>query len=179
MTTSGGQPIVSVLPSSLSLPIPSSTLVLDLRTHALYSHSHLPTSIPITIPSTLLRRPAFTLAKLLPMLACDADRAALRDPKRYDTIIVYDQDGSQATVGEGGVLVGLLNKFEKDGFVGKFSWVKGGFAAVKRSGVQGLVESGAAAGSNGTNGQTDKIVSGRDLPVSLMLPSCKPETGPS
>lgn len=148
-------------PIQLPSPIPPSHLILDLRTHHLFTQSRIPSAIPITIPSTLLRRPNFTLAKVLPMLASDHDRARLSAFKEYGTIVVYDQDG--LTSQEGGVLQGLLNKFDKEGFKGELCYVKGGFLAVVMAGVDGLVETTepklTARGG---------AVNGRDLPVSRL-----------
>lgn len=155
----------AVHPIQLPTPIPATHLILDLRTHHLFTQSRIPSAVPITIPSTLLRRPNFTIAKVLPMLASDHDRnrlsAAFR-PGEIDTIVVYDQDG--LTSQEGGVLQGLLNKFDKEGFKGELCYVKGGFVAVVKAGVEGLVESTPPA-------QTARggAVNGRDLPVSLLL----------
>ncbi|CED83806.1 Protein tyrosine phosphatase [Phaffia rhodozyma] len=150
-------------PSDIPVPIPHTYLILDLRTHNSYTHSRVPTAIPITIPSTLLRRANFTLARLVPMLDQESDQARIwefqKGPDAITRIICYDQDGQSA--GEGGILAGLLNKFEKDGFKGKLCIVRGGFAAVSKSNTQGLVDNSPLA----EQAKPSKSVNGRDLPL--------------
>lgn len=167
---SASSKIKAVYPVQLPVPIPSTYLVLDLRTHHLFTQSRIPSAVPITIPSTLLRRPNFTIAKVLPMLGSDEDRDRLSSFRQgvdvISTIIVYDQDGLSSQ--EGGVLQGLLNKFEKEGFNGELCYIKGGFLAVAKAGVPGLVETcslGQTAGGDGRAG----AVNGRDLPVSTLI----------
>lgn len=162
--------IKSVLPSQVPVPIPSTHLVLDLRTHHLFSLSRMPSAVPVTIPSTLLRRPNFTLAKLLPMLGSDAERARIESFReglaKIDTILVYDQDGTGA-IGAGS-LTGLLAKFEREGFEGELQWVKGGFNALLKAGIMSLVEETAPAEENirSASSSSSRAVNGRELPVS-------------
>lgn len=145
------------------MPIPRTHLILDLRTHNSYTQSRIHTAVPITIPSTLLRRANFTLAKLVPMLDQESDRARLMEfqkgTDRITKIICYDQDGQAA--GEGGTLAGLLGKFEKEGFKGKLCVIRGGFTAVQRFKVPGLVDTSLIK----DHVKTSSAVNGRDLPV--------------
>lgn len=99
------------------------------------------------------------------MLASDHDRERLQQFRvgleTVSTILVYDQDG--LTSQEGGVLQGLLNKFEKEGFAGELCLIRGGFLAVQRAGIQGQMETCSIAPEGDS---TSRAVNGRDLPVS-------------
>ncbi|KAL7421980.1 phosphotyrosine-specific ptp2-like protein [Cryptotrichosporon argae] len=112
------------------------TLVLDVRAPSSYAAAHLPSAHSLPIPSTLLRRPAFTIAKLLPMLdpRGQADVAKWREMK---DIVLVDQDSH--AVAEGNILQGLAGKFEREGFEGKIWFVKGGHQALQASGDNAVV----------------------------------------
>ena len=170
LPATGPSQIRLVPPQSLPSPLPSTYLLLDLRTHALFTASRLQGAIPVTIPSTLLRRPNFTLAKLIPMLDSEADRSrvlAFKEEGKVDAVVVYDQDGSSAA--DNGTLVGLLAKFRKDGFGGELWAIKGGFLSVVRQAraqdgpgsVRALVDEKRIETSFKAGG----TVNGRELPV--------------
>ncbi|BEI98530.1 hypothetical protein CcaverHIS631_0308290 [Cutaneotrichosporon cavernicola] len=114
----------SALPSLLAA---DSTLVLDVRPPSCYQTSHLPTAHSITVPSMLMLRPAFGISKLLLMLSTKAREAVSRWRDKSDIVIV-DQDSTVAL--EGGVLLGVSSKFEREGFTGRLWYVLGGQAAL-------------------------------------------------
>ncbi|KZW02129.1 hypothetical protein EXIGLDRAFT_744852 [Exidia glandulosa HHB12029] len=102
------------------------TLVLDIRPHASYSVARLPHSISLSVPSTLLKRPAFSLQKLSTMMR-PGSRTRFLTWRTASNIIVYDADTSTLT--EGNNILGLLRKFKAEGFQGSIAWVRGGFTA--------------------------------------------------
>ncbi|CAK9780732.1 unnamed protein product [Cutaneotrichosporon oleaginosum] len=114
----------TTLPSLLTA---DSTLVLDVRPHSCYQTSHLPAAHLLTVPSMLMLRPTFDMSRLLPMLASKAREAVARWREKSDIVIV-DQDSTVAV--EGGVLVGLSHKFEREGYAGRLWYVQGGQAAL-------------------------------------------------
>lgn len=115
-----------------------SVLVLDLRPPSSYQMAHLPRSHSLPIPSTLLRRPAFTIEKLVGMLNGESMQAVAQWRTKSD-IILIDQDSQ--FVPSGHILDGLASKFFREGFTGRIWFVKGGHGAVRASG-QGLIQSG-------------------------------------
>jgi hypothetical protein len=114
------------------------TLVLDLRPPSSYQFSHLPQAHSLPIPSTLLRRPAFTIEKLTGMLSGDALQALAQWRTKTD-IVLIDQDSQ--FVPNGHILDGLASKFAREGYNGHIWFVKGGHGAVRASG-RGLIQSG-------------------------------------
>lgn len=106
----------------------STTLVLDLRAPSSYEESHLPNAHSVSIPSTLLRRPAFGIGKLVSMLASAQSQAAVSAWRDTADIVLIDQDSSVVT--EGSVLQGVASKFEREGYNGNLWFVPGGHSAV-------------------------------------------------
>lgn len=119
--------------SSASTPPSSSSLLLiDIRNHNHYVHARLPGAINLSVPSTLLKRPAFVLAKLAEMIPNERDRTTFASwsSGRSTHIVVYDADTS--ILAQGNNVAGLLRKFQAEGFSGQLGYVSGGFNAVLR-----------------------------------------------
>lgn len=75
----------------------------------------------------LMLRPTFGTSKLLPMLAAEPREAVSRWRDKSDIIFV-DQDSTVAL--EGGVLLGVSSKFEREGFTGRLWYISGGQTAL-------------------------------------------------
>lgn len=127
-------------PSSL-LPVLATpgVLVLDIRPHATYSQSRIPHALSLSVPSTLLKRPAFSLSRLTDMLPSSSGRRRFSAWKSASRILVYDADSQ--SIPDGSNIFGLLHKFENEGFHGDLAWLKGGFAGVWRE-QRTLVDNG-------------------------------------
>ena len=106
----------------------STTLILDLRPPSAFLASHLPSSHSLPIPSTLLRRPAFNLQKLVQMLPSPSSEEVSKWRDRSD-IVLIDLDSIAAP--RGGVLDGLAGKFDREDFSGHLWFVRGGYKAVQ------------------------------------------------
>ena len=113
-----------------------SALILDLRPLSSFHLSHLFNSYSIPIPSTLLRRPNFTLQKVVQMLAPPANDAVSKWREKSDIILVDAESGSAP---DGSILDGLAGKFVREGFKGQLWYVTGGHNAVQSSGHMDLV----------------------------------------
>ncbi|KXN89809.1 Tyrosine-protein phosphatase 1 [Leucoagaricus sp. SymC.cos] len=105
-------------------------LILDIRAHAAYSTARVPCAVSLSVPSTLLKRPLFSLHRLADMLPSANARARFSSWRSASCILVYDADSS--SVSESSNIYGLLRKFKNDGFQGDLAWLKGGFQAVWR-----------------------------------------------
>ena len=116
----------------------ASALLLDLRPPSVFSASHLPSSLSIAVPSTLLRRPAFTLLKLAQMLDSSSGDAISSWNTKTDIVLI---DADTSSLPGNGVLEGLAGKFEKAGYAGNLWFLRGGFAAAAAGGL-GTVEDG-------------------------------------
>ncbi|KAF7972561.1 hypothetical protein HWV62_17678 [Athelia sp. TMB] len=125
-------PFTAVAPDALAAVLAApGVLVLDIRSHAAHAAARLPHALSLCVPSTLLKRPLFSLEKLSAMLPSPAARAAFAAWPAARAIVVYDADA--AAVPEGSNIRGLLNKFKKEGFAGELAWLVGGFQAVWRT----------------------------------------------
>jgi tyrosine-protein phosphatase 2/3 len=121
----------SILPSSLTQWVDDlNTLILDIRPHAAYSSARIPHAISLSVPSTLLKRPLFSLQRLAAMLPSTSARTRFLAWPSTSRILVYDADSQ--IVGESSNITGLLRKFKLDGFEGELTWLQGGFQAVWR-----------------------------------------------
>ncbi|KAF4572422.1 hypothetical protein EYR36_006927 [Pleurotus pulmonarius] len=122
-----------VSPSSLSQWLDNpTTLVVDIRPHAAYANARLPRALSLSVPSTLLKRPMFSLDKLAAMLPSSTARSRFTRWHTASRIIVYDTDS--AAIPDHSNIQGLLRKFRNDPvhFTGELAWVQGGFQAVWR-----------------------------------------------
>ena len=141
------QPLLTAsLPALLPL---STTLVLDLRPPSAFHSSHLPTAHSLPIPSTLLRRSAFDLKRLVQMLP-GASSAEVGKWKEKRDIIMLDADSGSLS----GTIDGLACKFERAGYAGSLWYVKGGHEALRKTEVEIIAdeeeEGAATAASPGT-----------------------------
>lgn len=125
------QPFSSISPSTL-LPYLSdpSTLILDIRPHAAHASARISRALSLSVPSTLLKRPLFSLAKLAQMLPSSTARSRFSTWTEASRILVYDADS--AHLPHNSNIAGLLRKFRTEGFTGELGWVRGGFQAVWR-----------------------------------------------
>ncbi|KAL0945538.1 hypothetical protein HGRIS_014700 [Hohenbuehelia grisea] len=122
---------VAVQPASLSQWLSrSDTLVIDIRPHAAFTNARLPHALSLSVPSTLLKRPLFSLERLAAMLPSVASRTRFLSWRSFDRILVYDADSS--AIPDSSNIHGLLRKFRNESFGGQLAWIQGGFQAVWR-----------------------------------------------
>ncbi|KAL4069294.1 hypothetical protein J3A83DRAFT_4250288 [Scleroderma citrinum] len=125
------QPFSSITPATL-FPYLSdtSTLILDIRPHAAHASARINRALSLSVPSTLLKRPLFSLSKLAQMLPSSFARSRFSTWPGASRIVVYDADSSHLPHNSN--IAGLLRKFRAEGFTGELGWVRGGFQAVWR-----------------------------------------------
>ena len=141
-------PFPSVAPAAVQpLLDDPHTLVLDLRPLGTHHASRLPNAIPLSVPSTLLKRPLYSTARLADMLPTPATRRKFSQWRAARRILVYDADAS--LIPDGSNILGLLRKFRLEGAQPdptadpsqpapsdshdrELIWLKGGFQAVWR-----------------------------------------------
>ena len=116
-------------------------LILDIRSPAAFTNARLTNALSLSVPSTLLKRPLFSLEKLALMLSSKSARTRFSDWARASSILVYDADSLY--IPEGSNLYGLLKKFRNEGYPSEkhLAWLKGGFVSVWRE-RKDLVASG-------------------------------------
>ncbi|KAH9046455.1 hypothetical protein EDB84DRAFT_1674108 [Lactarius hengduanensis] len=119
------------------------TLILDIRPLPAYDASRIPHAVPLSVPSTLLKRPLFSTSKLAEMLPNRVARRKFSQWRLAKRILVYDTDST--VLPDNSNILGLLRKFraeagadpQQSGAAGPsnelhLSWIKGGFQAVLR-----------------------------------------------
>ena len=128
------------------------TLILDIRPLPAYLASRIPHALPLSVPSTLLKRPLFPTARLAEMLPTPSARRKFLEWRLAKRILVYDADS--AILPEGNNVLGLLRKFRSEAGLSadprpsgaatasrelQLNWLTGGFQAVFRE-QQSLVD---------------------------------------
>ena len=127
--SAGSPAFPSVAPADLDQWLQdSSALIVDIRPHAAHSSARIPHAISLCVPSTLLKRPLFSLQKLCAMLPSASARTRFSAWRSSSRIIVYDADSQNIT--DTSNISGLLRKFMSDGFQGELAWLRGGFQAI-------------------------------------------------
>ncbi|KAG5654336.1 hypothetical protein H0H81_004290 [Sphagnurus paluster] len=106
------------------------TLIVDIRPHAAYADARLPRALSLSVPSTLLKRPLFSLDRLAAMLPDPASRTRFAAFQSATRILVYDADS--LAIPDASNIHGLLRKFKAAGFTGELAWLRGGFTGVWR-----------------------------------------------
>ncbi|KAL0088465.1 protein-tyrosine phosphatase-like protein [Phycomyces blakesleeanus] len=106
-------------------------LLIDVRSFLQFSYSHIQYSINIAVPSTILRRPSFTIEKVYTAIVSNSERERLQQWKTYDQIIIYDQ--SSEILSDQCSARFLASKFDLAGYHGRLSYLKGGFELFKRT----------------------------------------------
>ncbi|KAI6153207.1 hypothetical protein BKA82DRAFT_3970023 [Pisolithus tinctorius] len=106
------------------------TLTLDIRPHAAYACARISHALSLSVPSTLLKRPLFSLSKLAQMIPSSTARSRFSAWPEASHILVYDADSIHLPHNSN--VAGLLRKFRAEGFTGELGWIRGGFQAVWR-----------------------------------------------
>lgn len=101
-------------------------LLLDLRVVTQYSQAHISGALNLCVPTTLLRRPAYNVAKLADTFQDTQQRAKFEQWHRCQYIVVYDSSCTQLK--EATNCINILRKFEAEGWQGESCIIRGGFA---------------------------------------------------
>ncbi|KAF8633973.1 hypothetical protein AX15_001151 [Amanita polypyramis BW_CC] len=124
-------PYVPVSPAQLPAWLDDpAALLLDLRPAAAYNAARLPCALSLSVPTTLLKRPLFSLNRLASMLSNPDARARFANWSSASRVLVYDADS--VALSDSSVINALLRKFSVEGFTRDLAWIKGGFQAVLR-----------------------------------------------
>ncbi|CCM06630.1 uncharacterized protein FIBRA_08910 [Fibroporia radiculosa] len=161
------------LPAVLADP---HALILDIRPHNAHAAARIPGALSLSVPSTLLKRPTFALARLAPMLPAPASRARFAGWASAARILVYDSDAPG--LAERPALLGLLRKFRAEGFphAREVAWLRGGFNTVWRERPD-LLDHTPPPDDDAEEDELGELLSPPALTVTpgLVLPSGLPE----
>ncbi|KAJ3017228.1 hypothetical protein HKX48_003649 [Thoreauomyces humboldtii] len=107
--------------------IPHSVLGLDMRSYQHYSQHRVSSSVNVSIPTTLLKRPAFTPVKMFGSLSSEYAKNVLKDWTSYENVVVYDNDSAVAPSASPIKL--LVTKLQHANPPARIGWLVGGFQA--------------------------------------------------
>lgn len=110
------------------------TLFVDIRPFTLYSKSRMRSAVSVCIPSTLLKRPTFVLARFTECMI-PAQRGAIQHLDRYDSVVIYDQatkEVSSATYSPTPLVYTFLKFSRSPALKGKLYYIKGGFLSFEK-----------------------------------------------
>lgn len=98
-------------------------LLIDTRSFVHYSHLHVKGAINVSIPNTILKRPSFTLEKVLEVIVAESHRQAWAGWPHATHIILYDQASDLPEPNT--AIAYLAAKFRLADFQGKLGYLKG------------------------------------------------------
>ncbi|KAK9256467.1 protein-tyrosine phosphatase-like protein [Lipomyces tetrasporus] len=146
---------------------PSKVLILDVRPYAQYATEHIRGAVNLCVPSTLLKRPAFTVSKILDSLAPE-QKNRLSNWKSAKSIIVYD--GSSSMLTSSLPLFQTARKFCNDGsFEGRVFFLKGGLCDFSQR-LRDFVEFGTPSSAASSSMTTTATATSTKKCESLCLP---------
>ncbi|KFY37944.1 hypothetical protein V495_06843 [Pseudogymnoascus sp. VKM F-4514 (FW-929)] len=111
----------------LSTQSSSEYLLLDLRVAPQYSQSRIRNALNLCIPTTLLKRPSFNLAKLTDTFKDPEEKARFSKWNECRYIVVYDAHSSDKK--DAVSAMNTIKKFTNEGWNGRTYILKGGFKA--------------------------------------------------
>ncbi|KAK7514642.1 tyrosine-protein phosphatase-like protein non-receptor [Phyllosticta citriasiana] len=115
------QHIITLLDSS-----EEEILLLDLRVSTQYAISKIRGALNLCIPTTLIKRPSFTVEKLAETFKDDNQRRKFEKWRSCKYIVVYDADSRQLR--DATCCVNTLNKFTNEGWTGATYIIRGGIS---------------------------------------------------
>ena len=72
--------------------VSSRPLIFDVRSYRVFLGGKVKGAVNVCVPTTLLKRPHFSILSMAEVADCDESRRKILQWKKYDTIIIYDQD---------------------------------------------------------------------------------------
>ncbi|KAK8160721.1 hypothetical protein BKA80DRAFT_204655 [Phyllosticta citrichinensis] len=115
------QHIITLLDSS-----EEEILLLDLRVSTQYATSRIRGALNLCIPTTLIKRPSFTVEKLAETFKNDSQRRKFEKWRSCKYIVVYDADSRQLR--DATSCVNTLKKFTNEGWTGASYIIRGGIS---------------------------------------------------
>lgn len=132
-----------------------STLILDIRPYPAFVQSRIKGALNLCVPTTLLKRPSFDLAKLVQTFVSSEDRERFLRWKSSTKIIVYCS--TSRCIRDAASSVHVLQKFMSEKFKGECLVLRGGFSQFVLDHPDWVVENDSAPVDNqygNSNGQS-------------------------
>jgi hypothetical protein len=144
------------------------TLVLDLRVSPQYAQSRVKGALNLCIPTTLLKRATFNLAKLQQTFQGEQDQQRFASWREASCLVVYDGQSNDRR--DAVSAMNMVKKFANEGYTGSATILRGGFNAFAAAYPQ-LVDTsserpspGFSLGGAGLAGQMPPVIGGVMLP---------------
>lgn len=101
-------------------------LVIDVRSFAFYSKSRINSAIHVSIPSVLLKRPAYTLDKVCESIIIKEAADRLKNWHRATHVVFYDHASYKPSdSGNSATAILLGSKLRKSGYSGQLNYLQG------------------------------------------------------
>jgi protein tyrosine phosphatase len=123
-----------VTPQQLSVlmeALPCEILLLDLRVFPHFANARVRGALNLCIPTTLLKRPSFSVQKLADTFTVEADQVEFARWRECRYIVLYDANSAQLK--DATTCINVLKKFSSEGWTGQGVIIRGGFLAVSRA----------------------------------------------
>jgi len=140
-------------------------IVLDVRSFANFTQSHLPSSINLCLPTSLVKRKSFSLTNVESTISCDTSREKFQNRLGAD-IVLLDSDCER--VKKNCVLSSLLQKFKEEQQANSVAFLVGGFQGFCQKFPQYCVNKLATDGVRFPN-----TAFSLNLPRSCILTTCQ------
>lgn len=121
------------------------TLLLDVRVYPQYAASRITGALNLCIPTTLLKRPAFSVHKLAETFTDEQKRRKFENYKNCRYIVVYDACSTQPR--DAVTPMHVLKKFVAEGWHGHALILKGGFTRASEEAPDMIDKSGPSSAS--------------------------------
>ncbi|KAF9088030.1 hypothetical protein BGX29_000494 [Mortierella sp. GBA35] len=102
-------------------------LLLDMRPAVCHSASSVKTAVCVCVPNMLLKRPMYSLGMITEHLTTEHQVQTFSNWRRFANIVLFDANG--ATPVKGTPLFCIAQKFRKEGYSARISYIQGGFNA--------------------------------------------------
>ncbi|KAG6235793.1 hypothetical protein E4U24_001415 [Claviceps purpurea] len=109
----------------------SKLLLLDIRSSQSFAQSRIQGALNICIPTTLLKRATFNIAKLQQTFRGNMDSAQFAKWRQMEWIIVYDAHASDKR--DAVTAQNMIKKFTNEGYSGNTAILRGGFSMFQNS----------------------------------------------
>ncbi|KAK1828968.1 hypothetical protein QBC39DRAFT_142591 [Podospora conica] len=144
------------------------TLVLDLRVSPQYAQSRVKGALNLCIPTTLLKRATFNLAKLQQTFQGEQDQQRFASWREASCLVVYDAQSNDKR--DAVSAMNMIKKFANEGYTGSATILRGGFNAFAAAYPQlvdttsGRSSPGFSLGGGALAGQIPPVIGGVMLP---------------
>ncbi|KAI8824333.1 protein-tyrosine phosphatase-like protein [Fimicolochytrium jonesii] len=138
-------------------------LGLDMRSYQHYSEFRICSSVNLSVPTMMLKRPACTPVKLFGALTSDHAKNVLKDWTKFENIIIYDDDSLNTA--EGSPIVLLARKLQHANSTARIGWLQGGFTAFSEQYPDLCDSSPPPQGSESIAPNTNNITRGAPLNI--------------